>query len=120
MARILVVDDEPDVLEYSCELLRALGHEVEAVSSAERALLRLHRHTFDLVLTDFSLPGLNGVELARVVKKQAPTTLVGIVSGWESSDQKEAVEQEVDFVLPKPFTLKDLQRVVEAQLKRRE
>jgi len=122
MARILVVDDEADVLEYSCELLRALGHEVEAVSSAERALLRLQRHSFDLVLTDFSLPGLNGVELARAVKRQAPATLVGIVSGWESPDQKKeaATEQVVDFVLPKPFTLKELQRVVDAQLARRQ
>lgn len=118
MARILVVDDEPDVLEYSCSLLQALGHEVEAASSAERALLRLQRHSFDLVLTDFTLPGLNGLQLAQAVKRQTPATLVGIVSGWESPDQAEAMAAEhvVDFVLPKPFTLKDLKQVLETFL----
>ncbi len=118
MARILVVDDEPDVLEYSCQILRALGHEVEAVSSAERALLRLQHRAFDLVLTDFSLPGLNGLELAQAVKKRFPSTLVGVISGWESPEQSRRTgeDQAVDFVLPKPFTLRDMKAVLESRL----
>ncbi|MDQ7030870.1 MAG: response regulator [Ardenticatenia bacterium] len=119
MARILVVDDEPDVLEYSCQILRALGHEVEAVASAERALLRLQYRTFDVVLTDYSLPGLNGLELAQMIKKRSPATLVGVISGWESPEQSRqtGVDQAVDFVLPKPFTLRDMKAVLSSRLR---
>lgn len=106
MARILVVEDEADVRELCTVLLRLLGHEVASVGSGERALFSLRSRRYDIVITDLGLPGMDGWAVARAVKQQAPSTLVGLMSGWEvTRNGKELGAVGVDFVIPKPFDL---------------
>ncbi|MCZ7570131.1 MAG: response regulator [Ardenticatenaceae bacterium] len=106
MARILVVEDEKDVRELCTLLLTLLGHEVESVSSGERALLSLRVRRYDIVMTDLGLPGMDGWAVARAVKQRAPATAVGLISGWELPPHgKHLAAAGVDFVLPKPFNL---------------
>lgn len=117
MPRILIVEDEPDVREMSCNLLGLLGYEVDAVGSGERALMQLRRRRYDVVLTDLGLPGMDGWAVARAVKRHSAAILVGLVSGWEvlpRPDQLRAAG--VDFVLPKPFDLDNTEQMLARHL----
>ena len=76
--RILVVDDEPALLEVSRRLLERLGYAADTAASAEEALRRLAEApgAYDLVITDYTMPGMNGVELAERVREVSAVPLV--------------------------------------------
>lgn len=113
MARVLVVEDEMDVRQLSRSLLELLGHHVDEVSSGEQAVLRLRAQAYDVVLSDLGLPGMDGWGVARMVKQLAPTTLVGIVSGWSVSPRSEQLRaRSVDFVINKPFSLQEIEETL--------
>ena len=106
--RILVVEDNPDSLEMLCELLQMLGHTAKAASSAEEALSILADESFHLLLTDVSLPGKSGIELAREATRQDPSLRVVFSSG-----HGEVVETGIPALsLPKPFDLERLTTVL--------
>lgn len=106
MAKILIVEDEPDVRSLSKSLLEVLGHQVDDVGSGERAVMMLTTRQYDVVLSDIGLPGMDGWAVARAVKQSAPQTKVGLVSGWDVSPTPQKLRDNgVDFLLPKPFDL---------------
>src|SRR5262249_54359530 len=78
----LVVDDEPAVGEVLGDMLVSGGHQVTVVGSGQDALARLAVGAFDLVLTDLAMPGMNGWEVARAVKRASPHARVILVSGF--------------------------------------
>jgi len=82
VARILVVDDEPGVRTFMAETLRAAGHEVTEAHSAAAALATLDVRVPDILVTDFAMPGGNGLELAEAAKAQLPLLKVLVVSGY--------------------------------------
>jgi PAS domain S-box-containing protein len=106
--RVLLVDDQPDVLESVADMLGALGHTVAVADSGESALRHFQREHFDVVLTDLGMPGMNGIELARRVRAQRPETPVALLTGW-GADYEENPPEEVTRVLSKPVTMKSLQ-----------
>jgi len=67
---ILIVDDEPDVLEAVSTLVRHEGYDVMLANSGERAIEILARRSFDLIMTDLSMPGITGWQLLEAAKKQ--------------------------------------------------
>ncbi len=71
--RILVVDDQATVAEMTAGLLRALGHEVQVALDGEAALEHLSGGRFDLVLCDIMMPGMDGYELCRRLRADAPS-----------------------------------------------
>ncbi len=114
MARFLIVEDEDDIRKLSKSLLELLGHSVDEASSGERAVVRLRMRRYDVVLSDIGLPGMDGWGVARAVKQLAPQTKVGLVSGWEVPPRREHLrENNVDFLLPKPFDLGALEDILE-------
>jgi CheY-like chemotaxis protein len=111
-ARILVVDDEPDVAELLGELLGALGHAVETADSCAGALAAVERDAFDLVISDLHLSGGSGVTLAGEIVARRPA-LAGhiiVVTGDEAN-----APTTLPVVL-KPFRLDDVARIVAAHL----
>jgi CheY-like chemotaxis protein len=83
--KVLVVDDDPDELIVIKRLLRPAGsYAVDAVGSAEQALERLQAHAYDVVLCDYQLPGLNGVEFLRRLSADGNDTPVVLVTGYGS------------------------------------
>ena len=114
MADILVVDDDDVIRDTLCELLAA-DHYCQTADTAEDALAKLAAQAFDVVLTDISMPGLNGNELLDKVVELYPGTAVIVISGH--SDQQQAQDLmdrgAFDYLL-KPFRLE----VVEASVKR--
>jgi PAS domain S-box-containing protein len=109
--RILVVEDNEDSQLMLCELLGFLGHEAKGASSAEQALERLKMEEFDALITDVSLPGMSGMELARKVVNAHPALKIVFASGYGAinTDEFSSVS------LPKPYDLVQLQKTL-AQL----
>src|SRR5215510_2248885 len=114
MADILVVDDDDVIRETLHELLSA-DYSCQTADTAEEALAKLEAQRFDVVLTDISMPGLNGTELLNRVVESYPGTPVIIISGHSDQDQAQRLIDRgaFDFLL-KPFRLE----VVEASVKR--
>lgn len=115
--RVLVVDDEPRVRGLLEAILAFDGHVVEVATKGEEALASLRRardagRPFDLVLTDFGMPGMDGGELARRVKQESPTTPVVLLTGWGSSPPGGSVPPQVDRVLAKPPRVAELRRAL--------
>jgi PAS domain S-box-containing protein len=105
---ILVVEDNADSCQMLCDLLSLLGHSVESAGSAEEAQTHLEQAAFDVLLTDISLPGLSGVELARQSKAHHPSLAVIFASGYSNVP-------DADFPfhsLLKPYDLTLLQEVL--------
>jgi signal transduction histidine kinase/DNA-binding response OmpR family regulator len=108
---ILVVEDNQDARTMLGELLLILGHAVEAVGSAEQALELLAERQFDILLTDHSLPGMNGLELARTALARGYRMRIIFSSGY-GAQATPGLDIKPSF-LPKPFTLAALQQVLD-------
>jgi CheY-like chemotaxis protein len=91
-----------------------LGHSAVAVPDAETAISRLAERGFDAVLTDVSLPGMSGIDLAREVIKKYPALPMVISSGYGSLNVESMLghHQPNVFVLPKPYDLPTLERTL--------
>jgi signal transduction histidine kinase/CheY-like chemotaxis protein len=108
--RVLVVEDNEDAQLMLCELLMMLGHHAQGVTTAEEALPVLAAHRFDVLLTDISLPGMSGVDLARRTVRDLPELKIVFSSGYGNV---EAHELEPGWLsLAKPYNLKKLQAVL--------
>jgi CheY-like chemotaxis protein len=110
----LVVDDEALVREAMQRLLEHDGYEVEAFNNAQSALSRLNARKFDLVITDFSMPGMAGDEFVAQVRKLNPAQRIimatAFVEEYRVFGQPTGT---VDAVLLKPFAFKELSEAVE-------
>jgi DNA-binding NtrC family response regulator len=111
---ILVVEDSPAVSIITVEYLAELGHQAVAVIDAELAVEQLARRSFDAVMTDVSLPGMSGIELAKELVKKYPTLPVVISSGYGALDVESLMGQRETNVLmlPKPYDLEMLEKTL--------
>jgi CheY-like chemotaxis protein len=106
---VLVVDDDIYVSEMITELLTDQGHNVRAVNSATQAMEAVGRGNIDLLLTDLDLPETNGWNLARQLRTKYPEIIIGMVTGWPLSlEERASSSHTVDFILNKPFTMREL------------
>ena len=114
MADILVVDDDEVIRDTLCELL-SQDYSCQTADTAEDALAKLEAQSFDVVLTDISMPGLSGMELLSRVLQLYPGTAVIMVSGLSDQEQAHSLISQGAFdYLLKPFRLE----VVEESVKR--
>ena len=111
--RILVVDDEPDMLENVVRILRRTPHRCITAETGAVALLLVDTEQPDLVLTDLRLPGMDGLALLGAIKRLSPPTPVVIFTAYASeSVEKEAVRAGAAGFLVKPFTAAGLLQVI--------
>jgi len=111
--QILLVDDEPGVRQTCSLLLGIDGHSVVEADSGLEALAVFATDRFDLVVTDFAMPGMNGSDLARRLKQLFPSQRILMITGFPN--RLEDCQHPVDAILPKPFSLDELRQAV-AQL----
>lgn len=112
--RILFVEDEDSVRAFAVRALKKKGYDVVGCNSAENALEHLKEDTeFDLMITDMVMPGINGAELAGIVKEKIPTIKIILASGYseEIARRELAGSDKFDFIA-KPFSLGDLTKKV--------
>ena len=117
---ILVVEDDPLILDFLCEILQDEGFKVQPQASADAAAEYLEQHAaqVSLLLTDITMPGkLNGADLANQFGDRWPEKPIMIMSGYETP-QSSGVRHEVAFI-KKPWALGQLLDCVEGALKSR-
>ena len=115
--RILVVDDEQAIRDALLDMLSFMGHKAVAASNGIEALNLFLRSSFDLVLTDYQMFGMDGLALAFHIKKRSADTPVVLITGESKEGIMEKLKgKNVDFVLFKPFRLEEIQETVERLL----
>jgi len=118
-SRLLIVDDDPELLRFLIEELSQQGLECEAASCGGDALLLLRQARFDLVLLDWTLPDFEGIEICRRLRSSGDTTPVLMLTAHDDVDDRVlALDLGVDDYLTKPFELKELHARVRARLRR--
>jgi two-component system response regulator HydG len=115
MAKILCVDDEPNVVKMKCAILEAAGHDVTPATSAHDALEKLKHETYDAVVTDWRLGDANGRAVVEAAKDHTNVPVV-VVSGYVN-DAFQAAEPLADLYLEKPVNPEELVTIVNELLK---
>jgi len=119
MADILVVDDDVVIRDTLCELLSE-KYDCQTADTAEDALKKLEAQSFDVVLTDVSMPGLSGMELLNTVLELYPGTPVIVVSGLSDQEQAQSLLSRGAFdYLLKPFRLEVVEESVKRAMEKR-
>jgi signal transduction histidine kinase/ActR/RegA family two-component response regulator len=106
---ILVVDDDNAVRQVTVEMARDLGCEVAQASGGEQALALVGKLTPKLILLDYAMPGMNGLQLARALRERGLTAPIALVTGYAELSEADVAAGELAGLLRKPFTIRELQ-----------
>src|SRR5437763_10726159 len=107
-ARILVVDDEIEILRALQRSLTAHGFEVFTASSGEEALESIAHHRPDLMLLDLGLPGMSGLEVSKRVRAQSNLPIIVLSVKDAERDKVQALDLGADDYVPKPFGMDEV------------
>jgi len=111
--KILVVDDNNFLRMAVSEMLSMLGYEVLSADSGENGLSIFLKNKFDIVLSDYEMPGMDGVAFACSIKKSSPRTPVVIMTGAGRETVFSRKSTAVDEVISKPFTLAEIDETIQ-------
>lgn len=107
--RIMVIDDEKIVCDMTKMTLQQEGYDVETFLNAAPALERLKEQKFDVVITDYKMKGIDGMEVLKTVKSLYPDTKVIMITAFANLDAAiEALRSDVHDFFPKPVKIKEL------------
>jgi DNA-binding response OmpR family regulator len=115
---ILVVEDEPSLQETLAYNLKKEGYTVEAVGDGLVALEAARRMRPDLIVLDLMLPGIDGFEVCRILRKEMTTAILMLTARDDEIDRVVGLEVGADDYLTKPFSMRELMARVKAQLRR--
>lgn len=118
MANLLVVDDEKNIRAGLAKFLESSGHQVESVDSGARALALLAgKRDFDLVLTDYQMAEMNGLELLKHIKQHHPNTLVILMTAYGTiQNAVSSIKAGAYDYVTKPFSLQEIQHLLDRAL----
>lgn len=119
--KILIVDDEPDIVDLVSYNLKKDGFRVTTASDGEAALHKIRKDKYDLVVLDLMLPGLQGVELCRIIRsdpKTADTPIIMLTAKGDEVDRVIGLESGADDYMTKPFSSRELIARIKAVLRR--
>ncbi|MGO1120362.1 response regulator [Rhodovibrionaceae bacterium A322] len=117
MARVLVAEDDDAVRTFVTRALAHRGYEIVAVEDGIQALEALADQDYDLLLTDISMPGLDGISLALKLARDQPNLPILMMTGYSAERQRaHNLEELISGVLVKPFTLKKVCDAVDGAL----
>lgn len=110
---VLVIDDEPSVADALKVILSDSGYQVAVAMSGREALEKLGKRRFDLVITDFRLPDISGLDVLRHLRRSHPGVLAIIITAHHTPElAAESLSLGAVAVLPKPFSPSDLLTVI--------
>lgn len=116
--RILVVDDEPDIRNVLRLLLSSRDYAVEEAANGSEALRMAEELTFDLIIMDIMMPGMNGLETCAALRKITSAPVLFLTARDQDADKVEAFRSGGDGYIVKPFSNQDLFLRVDALLRR--
>jgi two-component system alkaline phosphatase synthesis response regulator PhoP len=117
---VLVVDDEPKIVELVGDYLRRAGFSVTTAADGEGAVASARARPPDLVVLDLGLPGLDGLDVARDLRRTSPVPIIMLTARREETDRVLGLELGADDYLVKPFSPRELLARVRAVLRRTE
>jgi len=107
--KILIVDDNKAILDVLTQVLVRLDYEVVRADNGDQGLDLFLRGPYDTVLTDYDMPGMDGITLAHHIKEISPQTMVVLMTGHDRAELMEQIEDgKVDLVLCKPFDMLEI------------
>jgi len=110
---VLVLDDEPIVGSRIKPSLEKEGYQVEIMTDSQDAVERIKQKKFDIVVTDFKMSKVTGLDLLRIQKQLWPESVVIIITGYATMEiAREAMQSGVYDFIPKPFRLQELKEVI--------
>jgi two-component system response regulator RegX3 len=118
--RVLVVDDEPAIVDAVAYALREEGFDVQSAGDGEEALETLKRDGFDLLVLDLRLPKLSGVDVCRRLRTASAIPIIMLTAKDSEAERVLGLEVGADDYVTKPFSVAELVSRVRAQLRRRE
>ena len=118
VARILVVDDEPQLRRVMKAALTKQGYIVGDARSGEAALERLREERYDLIILDRNMPGIGGVEACRSIREHSDVGIIMLTIRKEEPDRIEALDAGADDYVTKPFSMPELLARIRATLRR--
>ncbi len=110
--RILIVDDEPEIVSILKHFFIVKGHEVIGVFSGEEALTVLKAEQVDLVLLDIDMPGMGGAATAQVVREKYPWIKLVVLTAYPAEGEKLATDTDLDGLFIKPVTIQDVYKKI--------
>lgn len=119
MAKVLVVEDDRQLSELICDWLRGEGHVAEPVFKGSHGLERLQYYKYDVVILDWELPEMSGIEVCKEHRNSGGTTPIIMLTGKREVEEKETgLDSGADDYLTKPFHIKELAARLRALLRR--
>ncbi len=116
---LLAIDDHEVILDLISAMGKSLGYHVTTALSGEEGLELAREGRFDLILTDLTLPGVSGLDVARRIRADSPELPIILVTGWESKlDSVELSASGISRVLYKPFRIEQLTDIVQSVIAR--
>lgn len=113
MAKILITEDEDSLRSFVARALRMDGHETCEAADGLEGLERLNDSSFDLLLSDIRMPGMDGIELAHQAAQKFPDLRILLMTGYaEQRERADDLMKKIVDVVDKPFALSDIRRAV--------
>jgi DNA-binding response OmpR family regulator len=119
MASILIVDDEPKIIRLVADYLEAAGFETTTARTGDEALMRARTEPPDLVVLDLGLPGIDGLDVTRSLRRSGDLPIIMLTARDDETDRIIGLELGADDYVTKPFSPKELVARVRAVLRRR-
>jgi two-component system KDP operon response regulator KdpE len=116
--RVLVVDDEPETIKYVSANMRARGYDVLTAEDGQTALEAFRESAVDLVILDIMMPGPDGFEVCRTIRRQSDVPIIMLSARGQESDIVRALDLGADDYLTKPFGVGEMLARVRAALRR--
>jgi two-component system KDP operon response regulator KdpE len=117
-ARILVVDDDPQIRRVLRTMLVAQGYEVDDARNGEEALERVRNQKLDLIILDVNMPGMDGIETCRLIRSRSDIAVIMLTVRDAEKDKVEALDAGADDYITKPFGSPEFLARIRASLRR--
>jgi CheY-like chemotaxis protein len=115
--QLLVVDDDRDIQKLLSRTFALMGYDVNLAANGREAMNLFVTKSYDLVITDFQMPLMDGRQLSHLVKERSPNTPVVMITGGCDDARLEKLRgSHVDAILLKPFRVKEIQETVQSLL----
>ena len=119
MARILIVDDEPEIVRLVVDYMSAAGFATGTARTGDEALMRAQSEPPDLVVLDLGLPGVDGLDVTRALRRASDVPIIMLTARDDETDKLIGLELGADDYVTKPFSPRELVARVRAVLRRR-
>jgi two-component system KDP operon response regulator KdpE len=118
IARVVVIDDEPNLIKFVSQNLRARGYDVADASNGLEGVERVKENTPDLIILDINMPGMDGLEACGYIRQISDAAIIMLTASGNEGDKIRALDTGADDYLTKPFAIGELMARVRAALRR--